>query len=148
MKTWCCSARVVVGNGNALNNTITGNAANNTLNGFAGSDTLIGGDGADTFVFSTLLGAGNVDTISDFSVVDDTISLSSALFNLSVGALDPAFFHIGDAAADADDRIIYDAATGALYFDSDGNGIDAAVQFATLTAGLSLTSSDFIISGP
>jgi trimeric autotransporter adhesin len=37
----------LVGNGNALNNTITGNSLDNTLNGGDGNDTLIGNDGND-----------------------------------------------------------------------------------------------------
>ena len=47
------------------------------------------------------------------------------------------------AAADADDRIIYDPTTGALYYDPDGNGGGAAVQFATLAPGLALENDNF-----
>jgi hypothetical protein len=37
------------------------------------------------------------------------------------------------------------AATGARSFDADGNGAGAAVHIATPTAGLSLTSADFLV---
>ena len=59
------------------------------------------------------------------------------------GALGANAFHTGSAAHDADDRIIYDSATGQLFFDADGSGGGAAVQFATLSPGLGLTASDF-----
>ncbi len=151
-------AAAITGAGNALNNVITGNSGANTLygldgadtlNGGLGADTLQGGTGADDYVFSTALGGGNVDSIVGFSVVDDTIVLSNAIFTgLAAGTLAADNFAVGAAAADADDRVIYNSATGALYFDADGNGGGAAVQFATLAAGLALTNDDFIVSGP
>lgn len=148
----------VNGAGNGLNNTISGNGGANTLfglggddtlNGGLGADTLQGGPGADSYAFTSALGAGNVDAIVGFSAADDTIVLSNAIFSgLSAGTLAASAFVIGAAAADADDRIIYNSATGALSFDADGNGAGAAVQFATLAAGLALTNSDFLVSGP
>jgi len=64
----------------------------------------------------------------------------------AVGALTAAAFATGTAAADADDRIIYNSANGALYYDADGsNAASAQIQFATLTTGLSVTSADFLI---
>ena len=149
-------AGAITGSGNVLDNVITGNGAANTLYGLDGADTLDGGLGADvlqgglhadTYVFSTAIGGGNVDTINGYSVADDTIRLSNSVFTgLSAGALDADAFHVGAAAADAEDRIIYNSSTGALYFDADGTGAGAAIQFATLSAGLALTSSDFIVS--
>lgn len=38
----------------------------------------------------------------------------------------------------------YDQATGALY-GADGNGAGAAIQFAVLSAGLSLSNADFVV---
>lgn len=119
------------------------------MNGGLGADTLQGGTGADSYVFSSALGGGNVDAIVGFSVADDTIVLNNAVFTgLSTGALAAGEFVIGAAAADADDHIIYNSATGQLYFDADGNGGGAAILFATLAAGLALTNNDFIVSGP
>ncbi|MDO8352173.1 MAG: calcium-binding protein, partial [Aestuariivirga sp.] len=111
-----------------------------------GADILAGGAGSDSFVFSSLLDPGNIDTISDYFAPYDTMRLDDAIFSaLAAGTLSSAAFRIGSAAADASDRIIYDAATGAVYYDSDGIGGNAAQQFATLSIGLSLTNSDFFV---
>jgi Ca2+-binding RTX toxin-like protein len=133
--------------GNAVNNLIVGNAGNNVLNGGFGNDILRGLGGADTFFFSTALNAiHNVDTIDDFSVPADTIRLENGVFTgLAAGVLAANAFHLGAAAADASDRIVYNSTTGALSFDADGVGGTAAIQFAHLTAGLGLTNADFVV---
>ena len=143
--------------GGSGGDTLTGNAGNNRLDGFSGDDTLDGGLGADTligaagadaFVFSTALGAGNVDVVSGFSLADDIIRLDPAIFTaLAAGNLDADAFRIGAIAADAEDRIIYNSGSGELLYDADGTGAGAAIQFATLSVGLALTEADFII-GP
>ena len=54
-------------------------------------------------------------------------------------------FNTGAAATQADDRIVYNAATGALIYDADGNGAGAALAFAFLRPNLALTNADFVI---
>jgi len=132
--------------GNELVNYVTGNAGANTIDGGAGADTLEGRAGADRFAFSTALGGGNIDLILDFATGVDKIALDDAVFTgLGLGALPANAFVIGTQAGDADDRIIYNASTGALYYDADGNGAGAAVQFATLQYAVPITASDFIV---
>jgi VCBS repeat-containing protein len=132
--------------GNELANQIYGNAGANVLDGKAGADVLVGLGGQDSFAFTTALGGGNVDTVNGFVAADDTIRLENAVFTgLAAGALAAGAFNTGPAATQADDRVIYNSATGALLFDVDGVGGAAAVQFATLSGGLALTSADFLV---
>ena len=139
-------AAAVNGTGNALANSIVGNGGANVIDGKLGSDILTGGAGKDSFVFSTALGAGNIDKINAYSVADDTIRLDGAIFStLAIGALAVADFRVGASAVDASDLIIYDRATGALFYDSDGSGGNVAQQFATLNINLNLTAADFLI---
>ena len=49
------------------------------------------------------------------------------------------------AAHDADDRIIYDENSGALFYDADGSGAGAAVQFASLRHHPAITAADFLV---
>ncbi|TCN28412.1 hypothetical protein [Sinorhizobium americanum] len=137
----------ISGKGNALANAITGNAAANTLDGGAGSDLLSGNAGRDQFVFSTALGASNVDHIRDLSAMDDTIVLSSKIFTtLMPGTLSPGLFkEVAAAKVDASDRILYDSRTGALFYDADGSAAGKAVQFAHLDNKAAITSADFFI---
>jgi Ca2+-binding RTX toxin-like protein len=133
--------------GNGAGNTVRGNNGSNVINGGGGRDDLVGLGGQDHFQFDTALNAAtNVDRILDFNVADDTIRLENAVFTtLAGGALSAAQFVTGTAAQDANDRIIYNSGTGALFFDSDGSGAAAAIQFAQLSSGLALTSLDFLV---
>ena len=132
--------------GNALANELWGNAGANRLDGGDGNDWLVGFGGADTFAFTTFLGANNVDTIAGFVSGTDRIALDDARFaGLGLGPLNPNAFVVGSAAADADDRIVYDAATGRLFFDADGSGAGAAVHFATLQGHPAIVAGDFIV---
>ena len=84
---------------------------------------LTGGDGKDVFIFNTAI-ANNVDTILDFVTGTDKIQLSKSVFTSlgATGSLTANLFSSGTTAQDADDRISYNSATGALYYDADGNG--------------------------
>ena len=76
-------------------------------------------------------------------MADDTIQLDDAIFASIGPAIDASEFVIGAAAADANDWLIYNSATGRLFYDADGNGAGPAVQFASLSTGLAMTVSDF-----
>ena len=128
--------------------TIIGGTGNDSMFGGLGNDSLNGGSGTDHFIFDTALGTTNVDRIQAYNVADDTILLDDAIFTAlgSPGALAAGAFKAGTAATDADDRIIYNATTGALFYDQDGSGGVAAVQFATLTSITgTITHADFLI---
>jgi Ca2+-binding RTX toxin-like protein len=128
---------------------IIGGTGDDAMIGGLGNDSLNGGSGTDHFIFNTALGTANVDRIQSYSATDDTILLDDAIFTAlgSPGALAAGAFKAGPAATDADDRIIYNATTGALFYDQDGNGATAAVQFATLTTSITgiITHADFLI---
>ena len=135
--------------GDAGADVLTGGSGNDTLNGGTGKDKLTGGAGKDVFVFDTALGKSNVDTVTDFNVVDDMIHLDNAIFKgIANGSLAASRFASNNSgnAQDGKDRIIYEEDTGKLFYDRDGNGNNySKVHFATLDDGLSLTHADFFI---
>ena len=134
--------------GSNLSNRLDGGGGDDTLNGGTGSDILTGGAGNDSFVFNTVLSASsNVDQITDFKVARDRIVLENDVFKAftSTGGLSVNAFYIGAAAHDADDRVIYNKATGALFYDSNGSAVGGNVQFAQLAVDLKLTFNDFLI---
>jgi Ca2+-binding RTX toxin-like protein len=132
--------------GGGGNDTLWGLGGDDTLDGGSGTDALVGGNGADVFAFTAAVTADNADTIFGYVAADDTIQLDDAVFTgLAVGALNASAFVTGTTAQDADDRIIYDSATGNLFFDADGNGAGAAVLFATLQGAPTVTATEFVV---
>lgn len=135
------------------NDRLSGGVGDDKLYGGDGNDTLTGGSGRDFFVFDVAPTADNADTIRDFSHLQrDKIVLSMADYGGfgATGAITADQFHAAagaTAAADAEDRLVYNTSTGALFYDVDGVGGDAAVQIATIvnyaTAGLAY--NDFAI---
>lgn len=155
------------GTGNELANRLTGNGAANTLTGLdgkdvlfggggddvliggAGADTLTGGAGADSFVFNTLGAASDKDTIKDFASGEDHVVLARSAFAAfagdPAGALSASEFTIGTAATTASQHLIYNDATGALYYDDDGSGKHAKVEIAVLSGHPALTAGDVLL---
>ena len=136
--------------GNSFAQDITGNATSNRIDGKGGHDILNGLGGKDTFVFSSTIGAANIDTVADFSAAADTIELENAIFTklTATGALANGNFRANAAgtALDANDHIVYETDTGKLFYDADGNGAGAAIQFAVLTGNPVLTAADFVVA--
>ena len=140
------------GTGNSLANTIIGNSGNDSIVGLDGNDTLTGGLGNDAFVFNIAPSSGNVDTITDFNVGNDTIRLENTgagLFNaLPIGSLAASAFKLigpGGGVVDASDRILYQQSTGQLFYDSDGSGAATAVLFAVLSNMPVIDQTDFVV---
>jgi Ca2+-binding RTX toxin-like protein len=144
-------------NGAAGNDRLFGEAGNDVIIGGIGSDRLAGGLGvdkmtggaqADQFVFDTKpLGLANRDTVTDFQHNVDKLLVDDAVFKGigAAGALNADFFHVGAAAHDANDRIVYNKATGVLSYDADGTGASAAVQCAVLANKAVVSASDFLV---
>lgn len=157
--------RPIDGTGNALDNALTGNEKRNvldggrgddTLDGGRGNDVLTGGEGADRFVFSTAPSSiKNADRITDFSRADrDKIVLSLDVFTDFDGAgrISPDAFRAGDGAVRAVEDgqfLIYDTATGTLYYDAEGPDGRNPVKLAQfgLSEHPALVWSDFLIVG-
>lgn len=140
----------IIGNdmlqGGGGNDKLAGGAGNDTLQGGTGKDNLTGGAGKDSFLFDTAIKA-NIDKITDFKPIDDTLTLENQIFTklTATGVLNADNFVTATAAIDSNDYLIYNKATGALLYDADGNGTGAGVQIALLGMNLALTNADFVI---
>jgi Ca2+-binding RTX toxin-like protein len=136
--------------GGHAGDTLTGDGLANLLSGGLGNDLLAGNGGPDTFPFRDALNAAtNVDHIEDFTS-EDSIALDDGVFTgiRTAGTLSADAFFSADGATsahDADDRIVYNTTTGALFFDADGIGGGAAVEFAVLDNHAALTNADFVV---
>jgi hypothetical protein len=125
---------------------LEGGSGDDRLDGGRGIDTLVGGKGRDTFVFDPSVAKGGGDRILDFSEEDDVIVFSQATMKLgTAGKLAASAYVSGTAAIDADDRVIYDPASGALYYDTNGSAEGGRIKVADIGKGLSLTAEHFLI---
>jgi trimeric autotransporter adhesin len=127
--------------------------------GGSGNDTMVaggqmtGGAGADSFTFLS----PSAGVIHDFTSTVDEIHLDatamSALGASGNFAAGDARFFAGTAAHDADDRVIFDAGTGRLWYDADGNGIDVEQMLVANVTGnvvatdIAVDNGDTVVNG-
>lgn len=145
--------------GGGGNDTLNGGGGNDLISGGAGSDVLTGGSGVDTFGLGGDLGK-SIDRVTDFkSSIGEKVILNAYVFEaLDVwpkkpvdpdardsGPLAASNFRLGKSAKDADDRLVYDKTTGALFYNADGNGAWEAIQYAQFKAGTALSADCFLI---
>jgi len=133
------------------NDTLLGGSGNDTLIGSFGNDVLIGNAGADGFIFNS--SNQGIDRITDFVAVDDTLYVSATGFGggLTPGApITAAELLVGSGAitpTSDGQRFIYNTASGALFFDADGDQSGfATVQIATLTTKPLITNDDIFVT--
>jgi serralysin len=124
---------------------LNGGNGNDILSGDGGKSFMTGGAGRDRFKLGPTATKSAATEITDFRPADDTMAFSQLTFFKIGRTLDKNEFYIGSTAHDADDRLIYNKATGWLTYDLDGNGSRAAYYVALLDKGLSLTTGDFLI---
>ncbi|MCC5641959.1 calcium-binding protein [Nostoc sp. CHAB 5824] len=152
--------------GNGGNDTIIGGAGNDVLTGgYLGKNTLYGGNGNDILSAgvgnSNLYGGVGTDTfafyyynqgigsIYDFNTTNELIQIQATNFGggLATPIISASQFTIGTSATTIAQRFIYDNVTGGLFFDQDGSASGfTQVKFAQLSAGLSLTENNFVVT--
>ncbi len=148
------TANVLTGNdgSNTINggkgaDQLTGGLGNDKLFGKGGADTLTGGGGGDTFVFDVKPDNVSVDKIRDFSsAAGDKLMLDHSIFAaLSLSGFSDENFVLGTKALEADDKLIYDQASGILSFDADGSAAGAAIHVADLDNSAALHFKDILL---
>ena len=136
--------------GSMGNDILYGGDGNDTLAGGFGIDTLAGGAGIDTFYCHGGFYYSTVDTITDFGFGGgEQIQLEDSDFKALVGyagrTIDSSMFVNGTVAKDGNDFILYDKASGKLYYDEDGSGSKAAVLFVDLQDNFALNYTNISV---
>ena len=94
-------------------------------------------------------GSHRHDTVKDFSSTQGDKLVLNALFFEGISAGNTVGNQIdlvnGTAATSAKPTLLFNAATGILSYDADGNGSGAAVNFAKLENVTTLSNTDFIV---
>jgi len=137
--------------GGGGNDRISGSRGNDTMIGGSGRDYLertgggidflTGGAGVDEFYFSSFT---DVPTITDYHGDQDTITTYFA--GLLPGRLDAPYFHAGPSATTEQQRIIYDASKGQVFYDRDGSGaIEQTLILNINVVGGTFNHNDFYI---
>jgi len=144
-RNWVASDRVIL-DGTGSNERIVGGPGNNTIDAGFGNNTLTGGSGADTFVFDHALNKHiKADHITNFVHAEDKIALSQQVFGHHLKVNQKSFYASPQAthAADADDHIIYNKKTGALYYQKSPHA--QAIEVAVLDHHPHINFHDFLM---
>jgi Ca2+-binding RTX toxin-like protein len=135
--------------GGRRDDNLSGGMGDDLIDGGLGKDVLFGDAGVDVFRFSTPPDWWtNLDTVGDFSPeAGEKIHLARSAFSGlgPIGSLAKQRFAIGAIATTTAQRIVYNSVTGDLLYDPDGSAPRAPVPFATLSADLPLTASQFVV---
>jgi len=146
--------------GSAGNDTLIGGGGNDTFLVNAGNDRLTGGAGADKFTYNTKAvfkaTAVGVDTITDFVISqNDKIVLDKTTFAKIASSKGTGFsinaefakVNTDAKAAISGADIVYNTATGALFYNQNGtaSGFGTGGKFAILSNKPGLTENQFII---
>jgi len=147
-------------NGGGGNDILNGGGGNDILTGGAGNDNLTGGTGADRFLYNTnatfTRASVGVDTITDFAIgQNDKIVLDKTTFRKITSANGTGFsinaefakVNTDAKAAISGADIVYNTATGALFYNQNGTatGFGTGGKFAILSNKPGLTENQFII---
>lgn len=126
--------------GDAGNNALSGNAGDNHIDGGRGTDSLFGGLGNDIFVIRGGERSG-ADRVADFTSGEDQLALVGSrferLFNREGKLRDGVF----------GDRLVFDAETGEVVFDQDGDGGPGTGTVVAILVGVSGIDTDDFIAG-
>lgn len=144
------------GAGSAGNDTIKTGAGDDVIFLGEGADKVWGGAGSDTFVFDTLftpptttvfkqdgtqVTKATVHRINDFDATVDKLGFDAEEFESLAGFTATNFVKgsglIGASANETgvDDFLIYDTASGKLYYDADGNQSDSSPVLLGIVTG-------------
>ena len=116
---------------------------------------IVGEHAGDIVVDQIVVGIdGDAGGVADESVRIprpgvDKLVLENAIFTQlgSAGNLNAANFasNATGTAQDANDYLVYNAVTGQLLYDADGNGAGTAVVFANLASHPNISAADFAV---
>lgn len=129
--------------GSAGANTLLGGQGDDVIRGGKGADALAGAGGADHFVYLSLAESGpaTADSIQGFVAGQDVIDLSA--IDAIKGGGNDAFTFIGGAAFTAAGQLRYDAVSGLV--EADVNGDHVADLEIALDPGLTMQAQDFVL---
>ncbi|NET24063.1 CHRD domain-containing protein [Okeania sp. SIO1I7] len=138
------------------NDILNGGQGRDRLNGGPGNDELNGGASIDRFIFNTNEEFDSqdigIDQINDFNSGQDLILLDLGTFTAldsspGIGLSEGDFAIVSSEAdaATAEAEIVYNSASGALYYNANGtaDGFGSGAQFATLDGSPDLVANDF-----